>query len=283
MPNLGPFNAPRPQYRTIDVEALARAKALPEVTRQQGKARLFDNLANLPTSLFNAASQMQEYKSKAASQQAFAIEQQPTELVAPQLVQRFPELKGVPFGKAKEFVMSLRHEKQPSELDINIKQERLKKMQEPKQEKISAKQQEQQQAKIKSLQLIEQSKGLLRQSSSGLIGGVGAKAGAAIGFSEIPAAYAGLKPAVAVQIYRALTGDTRLSDADAAARALPLIPTFTQTRATQERKWSELNLAITGQGPNPLASYIPSEPPGQMQSKQGALKTKKSGLPYYMD
>ena len=64
MPNLGPFNPPRPQYRTIDVEALARAKALPEVTRQQGKAKLFENLANLPTTLFNAASQMQEYKSK---------------------------------------------------------------------------------------------------------------------------------------------------------------------------------------------------------------------------
>ena len=198
-------------------------------------------------------------------------------------MQRFPELRGIPFGQAKEFVMSLRQEKQPSAIDVAIKQERLKKMQQPKQEKISAKEEEQQKSKIKSLQLIEQAKGLLRQSPSGLISGVGAKVGAGLGLSEIPASYAGLKPAVAVQIYRALTGDTRLSDADAAARALPLIPTFTQTRATQERKWSELNLAITGQGPNPLASYIPSEPPGQMQSKQGALKTKKSGLPYYMD
>jgi hypothetical protein len=44
------------------------------------------------------------------------------------------------------------------------------------------------------------------------------------------------RPAVAVSLYRALTGDTRLSDADAKARALPLLPTGGEPKEVQQKK-----------------------------------------------
>lgn len=44
------------------------------------------------------------------------------------------------------------------------------------------------------------------------------------------------RPATAVSIYRALTGDTRLSDADAKARALPLLPAAGEPKEVQQKK-----------------------------------------------
>lgn len=44
------------------------------------------------------------------------------------------------------------------------------------------------------------------------------------------------RPAIAVSVYRALTGDTRLSDADAKARALPLLPIGGEPAEVQSRK-----------------------------------------------
>lgn len=44
------------------------------------------------------------------------------------------------------------------------------------------------------------------------------------------------RPATAVSLYRALTGDTRLSDADARARALPLLPTGGEPKEVQQKK-----------------------------------------------
>lgn len=48
------------------------------------------------------------------------------------------------------------------------------------------------------------------------------------------------KPAIAVSIYRAATGDTRLSDADAKSRALPLLWDTSEAKNIQERKFNDL-------------------------------------------
>ena len=52
------------------------------------------------------------------------------------------------------------------------------------------------------------------------------------------------RPATAVSLYRALTGDTRLSDADAKARALPLLPSAGEPKAVQQKKIAFLREGI---------------------------------------
>lgn len=48
--------------------------------------------------------------------------------------------------------------------------------------------------------------------------------------------YNDLKPSIATKIYRAMTGDTRLSDADAASRAYPLLPSLAEPLDVREEK-----------------------------------------------
>jgi hypothetical protein len=50
--------------------------------------------------------------------------------------------------------------------------------------------------------------------------------------------YQDFTPAFATAVYRAQTGDTRLSDADAAQRAYPLLPALSDTRDVREHKMS---------------------------------------------
>jgi hypothetical protein len=77
--------------------------------------------------------------------------------------------------------------------------------------------------------------------------------------------YNDMKPAVATKIYRAMTGDTRLSDADAAARAYPLLPSFAEPVEVREAKIAniEKNLSdrreslLSGGG---LKSITPKSP-----------------------
>lgn len=52
------------------------------------------------------------------------------------------------------------------------------------------------------------------------------------------------RPAVAVSIYRALTGDTRLSDSDAKARALPLLPVPGEPSEVHKNKIAFLRAGI---------------------------------------
>lgn len=52
------------------------------------------------------------------------------------------------------------------------------------------------------------------------------------------------RPATAVSIYRALTGDTRLSDSDAKARALPLLPVPGEPKEVQQNKINYLRAGI---------------------------------------
>jgi hypothetical protein len=52
------------------------------------------------------------------------------------------------------------------------------------------------------------------------------------------------KPAMAVSIYRALTGDTRLSDADAKARALPLLWDVSEGESIKKKKFAFIKEAL---------------------------------------
>jgi hypothetical protein len=52
------------------------------------------------------------------------------------------------------------------------------------------------------------------------------------------------KPAMAVALYRYLTGDTRTSDADAASRALPLLPDQTEHPDLIEKKFNNIEKSL---------------------------------------
>jgi len=56
--------------------------------------------------------------------------------------------------------------------------------------------------------------------------------------------YNQLKPALAVGLYRALTGDTRLSDADAQARALPILPELGEPDEVIKAKIAKIEEAL---------------------------------------
>ncbi len=69
------------------------------------------------------------------------------------------------------------------------------------------------------------------QGTTAVLGGKRGMAG-----SDDVQLYNSNRPALAVGIYRATTGDTRLSDSDAQARALPLVPSIGETAAVRAQK-----------------------------------------------
>jgi len=94
---------------------------------------------------------------------------------------------------------------------------------------------------------IDKLEGLLINSWAGPVAGRAARSLSMItgGSIQQPSAeYNALRPAYAVKVYRALTGDTRLSDADAAGRALPLMPTENDQPIVQKAKWDNLRELI---------------------------------------
>ncbi len=90
--------------------------------------------------------------------------------------------------------------------------------------------------------------------------------------------YNDMLPATAVGIYRAVTKDTRLSDADAQARAIPIMPKPSEDPALQAKKIAFLRSALSsGQTMTPeqftasLASIVgPSEPTSAQPAQSGA-------------
>ena len=79
---------------------------------------------------------------------------------------------------------------------------------------------------------------------AGLAGGaqtLASKTG--LGFSDAATADR-TRNAIAVSMYRALTGDTRLSDADAAARAVPLLPSGGQDAGQRQKLDSFINARL---------------------------------------
>lgn len=88
------------------------------------------------------------------------------------------------------------------------------------------------------------SKDVLKNITPGIMGaGQSLVAKTGLAYPEA-ATYDRTKNALAVSLYRAMTGDTRLSDADAAARALPLLPSTNQDEPQREQLWKFVDDAI---------------------------------------
>lgn len=66
--------------------------------------------------------------------------------------------------------------------------------------------------------------------------------------------YNDLKPSIATKIYRAMTGDTRLSDADAASRAYPLLPSLAEPLELREAKIRNLEKNLADRKSNLMSS-----------------------------
>lgn len=102
-----------------------------------------------------------------------------------------------------------------------------------------------------ALSLVDDLESKLK-GSSGIGGGIKSIASkvTAGGISPELRIYNQQKPAIAVKLYRAITGDTRLSDADAAARALPLLPDTYEASDVQSSKIKSMRDAINGKNSN---------------------------------
>lgn len=93
--------------------------------------------------------------------------------------------------------------------------------------------------------------------------------------------------ALAVSLYRAMTGDTRLSDADAAARALPLLPSTNQNDPQRSKLWNFIDNAIArreqfleqGIKEVPWANVVPQAEQTTQNSGSNSGVTK-SGVSY---
>lgn len=110
-----------------------------------------------------------------------------------------------------------------------------------------AKLQEQVMANDEAVKLIGDLKGSL-EGISGFSGGMKALGSKLTAGAIEPKLrlYQQQRPAIAVKLYRALTGDTRLSDADAMARAYPLLPEPYEPDNVQQSKMQALQDAAEG-------------------------------------
>jgi hypothetical protein len=97
------------------------------------------------------------------------------------------------------------------------------------------------------LKQINDLRNLIGENSGGITGGLKSLASkvtlGAIGSSEKQ--YNDLKPSIATKIYKAATGDTRLSDADASARAYPLLPDLAEPVHVREAKLKNLEKMLS--------------------------------------
>ena len=96
---------------------------------------------------------------------------------------------------------------------------------------------------------MKQAKDILSKVPPGALKGGFQRLGAASGqFGSIEASqYQAIKPSVATKIYRGFTGDVRLSDADAASRAMPLLPNITDTKPIRDAKFKILDAVLGGE------------------------------------
>lgn len=75
--------------------------------------------------------------------------------------------------------------------------------------------------------------------------------------------YEDTKPAMAAGIYRAVTHDTRLSDADAASRAMPLMPSTYDSAELRKKKFAFLRQALADSAAGKTrADLLPTQPAG---------------------
>ena len=81
------------------------------------------------------------------------------------------------------------------------------------------------------------------------------------------------RPAIAVGLYRALTGDTRLSDADAAARALPLIWDSDEGPSVRKQKFSKIRELINARKSKVKSGDYVTTPEGDFVTPLESLGT----------
>ena len=236
---LGPFNPPRIQRRQIDPFALAQTLAAPEVARQQAKGQLFEQLGQLPQQAISTFLEFEDLKRKQALSQA-ELEFKKVQTKA--LTAGVPAID--PFTGQVKFIV-------------------------PKGAKFipgMAKAQEQKEFKKDAIGLLNEAEQTLKKIPSGLaFGGFEAlKAKTGQGAPEA-ASYQATRGALAVKVYRGMTGDTKLSDADAAARALPLIPPITDASSVRAKKFARLKGIMSGQLTNPFTQTdLPEESPASL-------------------
>lgn len=114
---------------------------------------------------------------------------------------------------------------------------------------------------------------LLTKTTSGpvagrIVSGASALTGGAVGEDE--AVYKSFAPSIAAQVYRAVTHDMRLSDQDAATRAMPLLPKLGETEAVQKKKIAVLRDIVQNQA----GAVSPEQFPALIATKLGSVPTQ---------
>src|SRR3990167_1691133 len=237
-----PFQAPRTQRTRIDPAQLAQILAAPEVAKQQARASLFQELGQLPQTIFQTSSALkqQEMASKLAPLELEAKQLQVEESrgkkqkeekfgkllkeSVPSLAKRFPALADVPLGQVKDFLPSvvrletLKAQGAKTKTDGDLIQTQLT-----------------------NLSNLEKLFAKVPRGPAGFVSSLIGRTGQAL---PEAATYEANKPALAVGIYRGLTGDYRLSDADAVARALPLLPNLSDAKKVADKKLDFLRTAL---------------------------------------
>lgn len=113
------------------------------------------------------------------------------------------------------------------------------------------------------LPLLDQMEGIINKQPTGLIGSASSLLSKVTGGAFNPDAkvYNDLKNAAAVGVYRAVTKDTKLSDADAQNRALPMFPDFYDAPDVKAKKFAIIRDAIAAQSAKPGAAAAGGAPP----------------------
>lgn len=259
---LGLFQTPKRQLPR-NIGLLSESLAAPSVAKSQAAAQIVQSLAGLPK-------QIADIREK-------AIDLKPTKEVAPSIAKVFPDMADVPWGQVKVVLPSLASYRKTIDkpevsgsvplldADGNVVGYA------PKGGKFlpgSAAIKEKKTNLGQSINLIDQAESDLEKLPSGLLKGGLAQLAAKTGQVQPDvAAYQRERNALAVKVYRGLTGDSRLSDADAAARALPLIPEIFEARANQKAAWNKLRAAMRGDIPNPLGKFKENKPLATLQEE----------------
>lgn len=157
----------------------------------------------------------------------------------------------VPSGELKETVFGgqkVGYKVQPTEArSLRAKLAEQRALQELKSEVPTAQKQNDLTAAQQQLSNIKGMRTLAESIPSGIVGRVGSGTLAAVSggaMSTNKQLYDKQRPAFAVSLYRALTGDTRLSDADAKARALPLLWKVGEADAVRKKSFDYIEKAL---------------------------------------
>ena len=157
----------------------------------------------------------------------------------------------VPSGDVKETLyggQKVGYKVQPTEAkSLKAKVDEMRALQELKSEVPTVQKQNDLLAAKQQLSNIKGMRTLAESIPSGIVGRVGSGTLAAISggaMSTNKQLYDKQRPAFAVSLYRALTGDTRLSDADAKARALPLLWKVGEADAVRKKSFDYIEKAL---------------------------------------